>query len=41
MESVQKGIPFQVDDDELTATLKVRRRFIIDKYEEHLAALYE
>jgi long-chain acyl-CoA synthetase len=33
--------PFQVDDDELTATLKVRRRFIIDKYEEHLAALYE
>lgn len=33
--------PFQVDDDELTATLKVRRRFIIDKYEEHLAKLYE
>ncbi len=33
--------PFRVDDDELTATLKVRRRFIIDKYEEHLAKLYE
>jgi long-chain acyl-CoA synthetase len=33
--------PFQVDDDELTATLKVRRRFIINKYEAHLAALYE
>lgn len=33
--------PFQVDDDELTATLKVRRRFIIHKYEDHLAALYE
>ena len=33
--------PFQVDDDELTATLKVRRRFIISKYEEHLSKLYE
>jgi len=33
--------PFQVDDGELTATLKVRRRFIIEKYEHQLAALYE
>jgi long-chain acyl-CoA synthetase len=33
--------PFQVDDDELTATLKVRRRHIISKYEAHLAGLYE
>ena len=33
--------PFQVDDDELTATLKVRRRHIINKYEKHLAELYE
>ena len=33
--------PFQVEDDELTATLKVRRRHIISRYEEHLAALYE
>lgn len=33
--------PFQVEDDELTATLKVRRRHIIMRYEEHLAALYE
>lgn len=33
--------PFQVGDNELTATLKVRRRFIIEKYEEQLAALYE
>ena len=33
--------PFQVSDGELTATLKVRRRHIIDRYEEHLAALYE
>jgi long-chain acyl-CoA synthetase len=33
--------PFQVSDDELTATLKVRRRFIINKYEKQLAALYE
>jgi long-chain acyl-CoA synthetase len=32
--------PFQVEDDELTATLKVRRRHIISRYEEHLAALY-
>ncbi len=32
--------PFQVADDELTATLKVRRRFIIQKYEHDLAALY-
>lgn len=32
--------PFQVSDDELTATLKVRRRFIIQKYEDDLAALY-
>ena len=33
--------PFQVEDEELTATLKVRRRHIISRYEEHLAALYE
>jgi long-chain acyl-CoA synthetase len=33
--------PFQVDDDELTATLKVRRRHIISKYESRLAGLYE
>jgi long-chain acyl-CoA synthetase len=33
--------PFQMADDELTATLKVRRRHIIDKYAAHLAALYE
>jgi long-chain acyl-CoA synthetase len=33
--------PFQVEDEELTATLKVRRRHIISRYEKHLAALYE
>lgn len=33
--------PFQVEDDELTATLKVRRRHIIARYEDKLAALYE
>ena len=33
--------PFLVEDDELTATLKVRRRHIISRYEKHLAALYE
>lgn len=33
--------PFQVDDGELTATLKVRRRHIINKYETHLAELYQ
>lgn len=33
--------PFQAADDELTATLKVRRRHIIAKYEQQLAALYE
>lgn len=33
--------PFQVEDDELTATLKIRRRHIISRYEEHLAALYD
>lgn len=33
--------PFQVEDDELTATLKVRRRHIISRYEDQLAALYE
>ena len=32
---------FQLDEDELTATLKVRRRHIIGKYEQQLAALYE
>lgn len=33
--------PFAVADEELTATLKVRRRHIINKYEPQLAALYE
>ena len=33
--------PFQVENEELTATLKVRRRHIISRYEEYLAALYE
>jgi long-chain acyl-CoA synthetase len=33
--------PFQVDADELTATLKVRRAHIIRKYERQLAALYD
>lgn len=33
--------PFQVEDEELTATLKVRRRHIIARYEDKLAALYE
>jgi long-chain acyl-CoA synthetase len=32
--------PFQVDADEMTATLKVRRRHIIHKFEAQLAALY-
>ncbi len=32
--------PFQVEADELTATLKVRRRFILDKYRAQLGALY-
>jgi long-chain acyl-CoA synthetase len=32
--------PFQLESDELTATLKVRRRHIIQKYEAQLAALY-
>jgi long-chain acyl-CoA synthetase len=32
--------PFQACDDELTATLKVRRRHIIKKFEPQLAALY-
>ena len=33
--------PFQVADDELTATFKLRRRHIIAKFEPQLAALYE
>ena len=33
--------PFQVEDEELTATLKVRRRHIIARYEGKLAGLYE
>ncbi len=33
--------PFQVADEELTATLKLRRRHILSKFERHLAALYE
>jgi len=32
---------FELGEDELTATLKIRRRHIIDKHEEQLAALYE
>jgi long-chain acyl-CoA synthetase len=32
--------PFQAADEELTATLKVRRRHIIAKFEPQLAALY-
>jgi long-chain acyl-CoA synthetase len=32
--------PFGLEDDELTATLKVRRRHIIDKYEDRLEAFY-
>jgi long-chain acyl-CoA synthetase len=32
--------PFQVADEELTATLKIRRRHIIAKFEPQLAALY-
>jgi len=32
--------PFQVADEELTATLKLRRRHIITKFEPQLAALY-
>jgi long-chain acyl-CoA synthetase len=35
------GRPFRLDADELTATLKVRRRHIIAKYERELAGLYE
>ena len=33
--------PFQVDSGEMTATLKIRRRHIIDKYRDHLDALYD
>lgn len=33
--------PFQLAEDELTATMKVRRRHILAKYERELAALYE
>jgi len=32
--------PFELESNELTATLKVRRRFIIDKYKTELEALY-
>jgi long-chain acyl-CoA synthetase len=35
------GRAFQLADDELTATLKVRRRHIIGRFEGKLAALYE
>lgn len=34
------GRPFQLDADELTATLKVRRRHIIQKYSTELSGLY-
>ena len=33
--------PFQLAEDELTATMKVRRRHILAKYEDKLAALYD
>ena len=33
--------PFQLAEDELTATMKVRRRHILAKYENELAALYD
>ncbi len=33
--------PFQLAEDELTATMKVRRRHILAKHEHELAALYE
>lgn len=33
--------PFQVADEELTATLKLRRRHVISKFEPQLAALYD
>ena len=33
--------PFQLAEDELTATMKVRRRHILSKYERELAALYD
>ena len=32
--------PFQAADEELTATLKLRRRHVIAKFEPQLAALY-
>ena len=32
---------FQLDADELTATLKVRRGYVIEKYEDRLAAFYD
>jgi long-chain acyl-CoA synthetase len=34
------GHPLRADADELTATLKVRRRFLLEKYKAHLDALY-
>ena len=33
--------PFAVEADELTASLKIRRRFIVDKYRDHFEALYQ
>lgn len=33
--------PFQAESDELTATLKVRRKFILQKFEAQLEALYQ
>lgn len=33
--------PFQMADDELTATMKVRRRYILAKYEREMAVLYD
>jgi long-subunit acyl-CoA synthetase (AMP-forming) len=33
--------PFQAADEELTATMKIRRRHIVKKFEPQLAALYD
>jgi long-chain acyl-CoA synthetase len=35
------GRPFQLEEGELTPTMKVRRRFIVDKHLEKLKALYD